>query len=67
MFPVTPATLLAWHRRLMAGKYDTNGRRKPGRPATAPGIRRLVLRLARENPLWGHRRILLGSNTRSCR
>jgi putative transposase len=57
VFPVAPATLLAWHRRLMARKYDTNGRRKPGRPATTPGIRRLVLRLARENPLWGHRRI----------
>jgi putative transposase len=57
VFPVTPATLLAWHRRLMARKYDTNGRRRPGRPAATPGIRRLVLRLARENPLWGHRRI----------
>ena len=57
VFPVTPATLLAWHRRLAARKYDTSGRRKPGRPPTTPGIRRLVLRLARENPLWGHRRI----------
>jgi hypothetical protein len=57
VFPVTPATLLAWHRRLVAKKYDTSGRRKPGRPATIPDIRQLVLRLARENPLWGHRRI----------
>jgi len=57
VFPVTPATLLAWHRRLAARKYDTSGWRKPGRPPTAPGIRHLVLRLARENPLWGHRRI----------
>ena len=57
VFPVTPATLLAWHRRLTARKYDTSGRRKPGRPPTTPGIKRLVLRLARENPLWGHRRI----------
>jgi putative transposase len=57
VFPVTPATLLAWHRRLVAKKYDTSGRRKPGRPPTTPSIRRLVLRLARENPLWGHRRI----------
>ena len=57
VFPVTPATLLAWHRRLAAGKYDTSKRRKPGRPSASPGITRLVVRLARENPLWGHRRI----------
>jgi putative transposase len=57
VFPVTPATLLAWHRRLAAGKYDTSKRRKPGRPPTAPGVARVVVRLARENPLWGHRRI----------
>ena len=57
VFPVAPATLLAWHRRLMARKYDTSKRRKPGRPPTSPGIVRLVVRLARENPLWGQRRI----------
>lgn len=57
VFPVTPATLLAWHRRLAAGKYDMNKRRKPGRPSTSTGIARVVVRLARENPLWGHRRI----------
>jgi putative transposase len=57
VFPVTPATLLAWHRRLAAKKYDTSRRRRPGRPPTTPSITRLVLRLARENPLWGHRRI----------
>ena len=57
VFPVTPATLLAWHRRLAAGKYDTSNSRKPGRPPTVPGIARLVVRLAKENPLWGHRRI----------
>jgi putative transposase len=55
--PVTPATLLAWHRKLAGGKYDTSKRRKPGGPPTAQGIARLVVRLARENPLWGHRRI----------
>jgi hypothetical protein len=57
VFPVTPATLLAWHRRLAAGKYGTSNRRKPGRPPTSPGVTRLAVRLARENPLWGHRRI----------
>jgi hypothetical protein len=52
VFPVTPATLLAWHRRLMVGRYDTSKRRKPGRPPTSPDIARLVVRLARENPLY---------------
>src|ERR1039457_2454907 len=33
VFPVTPATLLAWHRRLAARKYDTSKRRRLGRPA----------------------------------
>jgi putative transposase len=57
IFPVTPATLLAWHRKLAASKYDTSKRRKPGRPPTAPALARMVVRVARENPLWGHRRI----------
>ena len=57
VFPVTPATLLAWHRKLAASKYDTSNRRKPGRPPTVPSIARLVVRLAKENPLWGYRRI----------
>ncbi len=52
VFPVTPATLLAWHRKLAANGYDTSGRRKPGRPPTVPGIARLVVRLATENPLY---------------
>jgi hypothetical protein len=56
IFPVTPATLLAWHRKLAAAKYDTSKRRKPGRPPTVPGIARLIIRLAKENPLRGHRR-----------
>ena len=44
VFPVTPATLLAWHRKLAASKYDTSNSRKPGRPPTIPGIARLVER-----------------------
>ena len=56
VFPVAPATLLAWHRRLAAKKNDTSKRRRPGRPLKVPGIARLVVRLARENPQWGHRR-----------
>jgi putative transposase len=57
IFPVTPATLLAWHRKLAGSKYDTSKQRKPGRPPTLPSVGRLVVRLAKENPLWGHRRI----------
>ena len=57
VFPVTPATLLVWHRKLAAKKYDTSKRRKPGRPPTVRSIARLAVRLARENPLRGHRRI----------
>ena len=56
IFPVTPATLLAWHRKLAGSKYDTSRRRQPGRPPTVPGVGRLVVRLAKENPPWGHRR-----------
>src|ERR1035437_8517537 len=57
IYPVTAATLLAWHRRLAAKKYDTSNRRRPGRPPTVRSIARIVVRLARENPLWGYRRI----------
>src|ERR1039457_3843566 len=49
-FPVTPATLLAWHRRLAPKKYDTSKRRKPGRPQANPRIARLIVRLAQDNP-----------------
>jgi putative transposase len=50
VFPVTPATLLTWHRRLAARKYDTSKRRRPGRPATVRSIAQLAVRLAEENP-----------------
>ena len=54
---MTPATLLAWHRKLAARKYDTSKRRKPGRPPAIRSIACLVVRMAKENPLWGYRRI----------
>jgi hypothetical protein len=52
VFAVTPATILAWHRRLVARKWDYTARRRPGRPATAATIKNLVLRMATENPTW---------------
>src|SRR5437667_1148986 len=62
---VTPETLLAWHRKLIANKYDGTAQRGPGRPRTAVDIETLVVRLAEENgigaiggsrahcPIWG--------------
>ncbi|HET9080015.1 MAG TPA: hypothetical protein VFO01_05815 [Trebonia sp.] len=57
VFPVTPATILRWHRDLIARKWDYTSRRKPGRPSTGTSVKALVVQLARENPAWGHRRI----------
>ena len=54
---VTPETLLAWHRKLIAQKYDGSGKRGPGRPRTAGEIEALVTRMAEENRDWGYRRI----------
>lgn len=54
---VTPETLLAWHRRLIAQKYDGSGRRQPGRPRTSEEIEALVVRMAGENRDWGYERI----------
>jgi putative transposase len=54
---VTPETLLAWHRKLIALKYDGSQKRGPGRPRTVGEIEALVVRLAQENRDWGYRRI----------
>jgi transposase InsO family protein len=54
---VTPETLLAWHRRLIAIKYDGSAQRGPGRPRTAVDLEALVVKLAKENRDWGYRRI----------
>jgi transposase InsO family protein len=54
---VTPETLLAWHRKLIAQKYDGTTHRSQGRPRTAKEIEALVVRMAQENRDWGCRRI----------
>jgi putative transposase len=53
---VTPRTLLRWHQTLVRWKWRQAPGRS-GRPPLAVEVRQLVLRLARENPRWGHRRI----------
>ena len=57
IFPVTPATVLRWHRGLVARKWSCTDRRRPGRPSTGVSVKTLILRMARENAGWGHRRI----------
>lgn len=56
---VTPDTLLRWHRRLVAEKWDYSTRRqkKPARPSISEEVTQLVLQIARENPTWGYDRI----------
>jgi putative transposase len=55
---VTPDTILRWHRDIVRRRWAARSMRgKTGRPATRRNIRALVLRLARENPGWGYRRI----------
>lgn len=53
----TPATLLGWHRKLIAQKYDGSASRKAGRPMKSADLTALVIRMARENRDWGYRRL----------
>ena len=57
IFLVTPATLLRWHRDLVARSW-TYPRRRPAPNALEDDVVALVLRLARENPRWGYLRIV---------
>ncbi len=54
---MTPETLLRWHRRRLARYWTQPPVRPMGRPPTNGELRRLIVRLATENPTWGHRRI----------
>src|SRR5215469_12118399 len=66
---VTPGTLLAWHRKLIARKYDGSASRGPGRPRMEDDIESLVVQMAVENRTWGYTRIvgaLLNLGTRHC-
>ncbi len=54
---VTPDTVLRWHRRLIALKYDGSDKRRPGRPGMMQRIRELVVQMGEENKSWGYRRI----------
>ncbi len=60
---VTPDTILQWHRQLIARKW-TRERRRVGRPGVRREIRHLSVRMARENPTWGDRRIQGASSAR---
>ena len=55
---VNPDTILGWHRRLVAKKFDSaKSRQYPGRPRVDADIEELVVGLAKENKSWGYDRI----------
>ncbi|MEO2019078.1 MAG: integrase core domain-containing protein [Fuerstiella sp.] len=54
---VTPDTILRWHRMLVARKFDSSDKRKPGRPRMRQQVVDAIVRFARENPTWGYDRI----------
>jgi len=56
-FFVTPKTLLRWHREIVRFKWARYSKRPRGRPPLATKVQELILRLAKENPRWGYRRI----------
>jgi putative transposase len=53
---VKPATVWAWFRQLVARKYHSSDVRR-GRPPKTKDVRKLVIKLATENPRWGHTKI----------
>lgn len=57
MLIVQPATVIGWHRRLVARHWTHPTETPRGRPPTPAQIRRLAIRMATENPAWGYRRV----------
>jgi len=56
-FLVSPKTLLRWHRELVRLKWARYSKRPPGRPPLPTEVQELIVRLAKENPRWGYKRI----------
>ena len=55
---VKPDTILRWHAKLIARKFDGTGHRQsPGRPPLSPEVEAQILRFARENKSWGYERV----------
>jgi len=54
---VSPDTLMRWHRKLVAQKWNYSRRRGPGRPGIMREISQLIVRMAVDNPGWGYTRI----------
>jgi putative transposase len=56
---VKPNTILGWHRKLVAQKFDGSAQRKaPGRPKVDPELEALIVRMTQENRSWGYDRIV---------
>ena len=62
---VSPDTLLRWHRRLVAQKWNFVRRRGPGRPGIMREISELIVRMASDNSGWGYTRIHVSGGVNS--
>ncbi|MET7338282.1 hypothetical protein [Nonomuraea sp. NPDC005650] len=57
LLPVTPATILRWHRTLVRRKWTFTDKRRPGPSSTRRPVKAPIVWMARKDPTWGHRRI----------
>ena len=53
----SPDTILKWHRKLIAMKYDGSKNRKPGKPRISEQLEKLIIKIAKYNRGWGYRQI----------